>query len=69
MVGLKPFLGVVWGFGAPFMEDLMVLGLAETKQSRWDQVDYPFGVIVVHDSSEDNDECNGCRCYIWHTDG
>ena len=46
----------------------MVLGLAESEQPLWDQVDYNFGVSGGHDSSEDIDGYNGCRCYILCTD-
>ena len=66
---MQPFLGVVGGFGAPQVEDLLVWGLDELKQPLSDHVDYHFGVVVGHKSSEETDECNGCKCYRWHTDG
>ena len=47
----------------------MVLGLAKPEQLSWDHVDCRFGVNGGHDSSEDIDGCNGCKCYKWHTDG
>ena len=42
----------------------MVQGLAELEQLCWDHFDCRFGVAVGHESSEDTNECNGCRCFI-----
>ena len=46
----------------------MVLGLAELETLCWDHVDYHFGVVVGHESSEGIGECSGRKCYRWNTD-
>ena len=47
----------------------MVRDLAEPDLPRWDHVEYHFEVSVGCGSSEETNECDGHKCYRWHTYG
>ena len=67
-VGLKPFLGLVEGFGGPQVEDLVVLAWVELGSLCWHPVERHFGEVVGREPCEGTDACNDHRCCIVHTD-
>ena len=67
-VGLKPFLGLVEGFGGPQEEDLLVLAWVDLGSLCWHPVERHFGEVIGHEPCKGTDACNDHRCCIVHTD-
>ena len=56
-VGLKPFLGVVEGFGGPWEEDMVLLGRDDLGPLCWHPIDHHFGKVFGCQPCEGTDAC------------